>query len=282
MVAVGMRAQSSGWAASRFPTGGGVLWSLDGTEKRYEGDWPNGIRHGWGKEFNQNSLVYANDWRNDKRDGNGIQYQWIGQQIMKVYEGEWRDSKWHGQGQAFYHTGRLMHMGSWVNGVLHGRGIEFPNDGQLVYEGEWTNGQKTNRGEGKVGGMQLMDGMGQVLTYTGCTVDGRPHGWGKLRSSDDVIYNGTWAYGIRHGYGTAYYTHPGAYEKGRYEMHHVAWFSGEWRHGKVHNGTFFPDGHWHGDRGTTFASSYQVTPIPWQAGREIPNIDLRPPTGSPI
>uniref|UniRef100_A0A7S1JU65 MORN repeat-containing protein 5 n=1 Tax=Vitrella brassicaformis TaxID=1169539 RepID=A0A7S1JU65_9ALVE len=228
------------------PHGTGVLPSMDGTTKLYEGEWRDGERHGTGKEFD-GSIVCDGQWNNNQR---------------------------HGQGQEF--TQQIcVYTGSWLNGKRHGRGKEVDSRRQLVYEGDWANGEKTYRGEGKVRCMELKGDRGKPLgSYSGEVLDGKPHGEGELLESKEdmygsrrVIYNGRWKHGKWHGDGRASFEYS---DRGP-----VVWFKGEWREGKIHSGTLFPDGCFtekrHND-GQYYCT--RITPIPWQEGDKIPDVNV--------
>ncbi|CEM15735.1 unnamed protein product [Vitrella brassicaformis CCMP3155] len=268
---------------TEVPHGTGLLRSLDGDKKRYEGEWKDGKYHGKGIEYasfetrNQQGqletkmcLVYEGDFADGKREGQkGTEYQAINGQMGKVYEGEWRDNKWHGQGRELPHydssSGQRQHIleytGSWVNGKRHGEGEEL-TDSKVTYRGGWANGEK--KGNGTAGGMELRDDNGQHLgNYHGPTLDGQPNGDAELRYGNQVVYKGNWASGKRHGQGKAYY-----------DYCPVLWFDGEWREGLANNGMLFPDGDCWGQKKADGSPVYPIKPIRWQAGQQIPNTDV--------
>ncbi|CEM02639.1 unnamed protein product [Vitrella brassicaformis CCMP3155] len=235
---------------TEVPHGTGLLRSLDGERKRYEGEWKDGKYHGRGTEFNQDRVVYEGDWQDGKRQGHGI---------------------------------------------------EHASDGQLIYEGEWTNGERTNKGEGKVGFMQVTDDKGELLGYYhGETLNGQPNGKGELRDGTNrVTYKGEWKSGKRHGQGkecapcqvlnqerSQYETkmcvvYEGGFVDGKWHGQGKAyydhlgfgtalWFDGEWREGLINSGTLFPDGTWGGGKMSGGTPLRPITPIRWQAGQGIP------------
>ena len=100
---------------------GEVMTELDENERRvYEGgfseDMENGfVREGKGKEFvnGGREAVYYGDWKNGKRDGQGIEYKGF----KAEYTGEWKDGKRNGEGKEMDERGKVVRSGVWVNGV---------------------------------------------------------------------------------------------------------------------------------------------------------------------
>ncbi|CEM15753.1 unnamed protein product [Vitrella brassicaformis CCMP3155] len=189
--------------------------ALDGRMvKVYEGEWRDNKRHGQGRELphydsstRQHILEYTGSWVNGKRHGEGEELS----RGKVTYKGGWAGGEKKGNGTAggmelrddrgqrlgYYH-------GPTLDGRPHGRGTELQqNDGQLLYEGEWANGEKTYRGKGKVGFMELKDDKGrwQGHYYHGETQDGQPNGEGEVRYRSLVVYKGGFKDGKRHGKG---------------------------------------------------------------------------------
>ncbi|CEM23790.1 unnamed protein product [Vitrella brassicaformis CCMP3155] len=209
----------------------------------YHGETQHGVPNGKGELRYGINVVYKGDWQDGKRNGKGVEYAMHSQKMVKAYEGEWRDN------------------------IRHGRGTELRHeDGQLIYEGEWANGEKTKRGKGKVGFMELEGDQGQVLgDYHGETQNGQPNGEGEIRDGNNVVYKGGWKNGKQHGQGKAYYGYGGG---------PMLWFEGEWREGLAHSGTLFPDGHWSAYKNPDGTPYCPITPIRWQDGQKIPDRDL--------
>ena len=79
----------------------------------YEGDWKDGLRHGYGKFT----------W------GNG-----------DTYSGLWLEDKRHGQGTYVWHDGS-KYKGNYSHGIRSGYGIYYYTNG-TIYEGTWQNNLK--------------------------------------------------------------------------------------------------------------------------------------------
>ena len=117
-----------------------------------------------------------------------------------------------------------------VNGVFSGHGTRTFG-GDYVghsYTGDFANGYFNGEGtytfpDGSTNVGQFKDGIfvppstgKQEYEYVGATLNGIPHGVGKMTSSNGEIYKGDFLNGMRHGLGEL--THPnGAQVNGRFE-----------------------------------------------------------------
>lgn len=83
---------------------------------------------------------YIGDWRNNRKDGFGIQIYKNGDK----YEGMWGNSQRHGQGTYWKNEGknklRREYTGDWFEGMRHGRGTFFFKNGDR-YDGYWVGGR---------------------------------------------------------------------------------------------------------------------------------------------
>jgi len=62
----------------------GTIW-FNGM--KYVGQYKiGGIKHGYGVLYKNGKIVYEGEWKNNQRNGKGIEYHQNGE---KVYEGEW-------------------------------------------------------------------------------------------------------------------------------------------------------------------------------------------------
>jgi len=130
--------------------GNGVYIYPDGT--RYEGDFKDGKRHGFG----DGTLImgggyrYEGYWENDKPHGRGLQTRDNGE----IYNGEFQRGKRHGRGEYKWPSGN-RHIGEWQNGKKHGRGVHIFADGGLFMR-EWKenkivrSGKRTNYETGQM------------------------------------------------------------------------------------------------------------------------------------
>lgn len=98
-------------------------------EKIYEGVIKNGIRQGWGTEFNPKTakIIFTGDFKNDLRNGTGFEYNQKHSQV--IIEGKMINTQY-------------IYKGEYKNGFRHGDGTEYNvDDGGIVFEGEWKNGK---------------------------------------------------------------------------------------------------------------------------------------------
>mmetsp|Transcript_18172 Transcript_18172/g.51713 ORF Transcript_18172/g.51713 Transcript_18172/m.51713 type:complete len:262 (-) Transcript_18172:164-949(-) len=131
---------------------------------------------------------------------------------------------------------------------------------RTIVRGPETNSITVHRGMSFEGGV-----------YHGQLMGGQPHGSGTLCTQiGRVIYSGDWQHGKRHGQGKAYYD---------IGYGPVLWFDGEWREGLAHIGTLFLDGDCYAAKKADGIPRCPITPIRWQAGQKIPNINLVPGGG---
>src|SRR5690606_20725887 len=100
----------------------------------YKGNFVAGKRSGHGTEWDRrNSNVYIGQWRNDRRNGQGIQAyrvpEWHegrhGESWLKEntenYHGTFRNDSFDGQGTYRWEDG-LKYIGGWAANKKHGRG----------------------------------------------------------------------------------------------------------------------------------------------------------------
>lgn len=117
--------------------GVGVRFYRDG--RRYEGNFQNGKRQGYGILYLvDESVEYEGSWRQDLRDGRGTGLTHQGW----MYKGDWKADLYHGKGSL--RTPSWVYSGEWRMGVQEGKGeMTFANGN--VYDGEW----HLNRHHGK-------------------------------------------------------------------------------------------------------------------------------------
>jgi hypothetical protein len=116
------------------------------TGDRYEGDWVEGNRHGFGmysKLNEEGELVkeYSGGWKNDKKHGYGTNFY----SLDEYYEGEWYGGERSGWGRMYFADGSV-YEGEWFEDKRNGKGLLKMNCGNR-YEGSWKNNMK--HGEGK-------------------------------------------------------------------------------------------------------------------------------------
>lgn len=142
---------------------------------RYEGEWHEGGKDGFGKLKMRDGSFYEGQFINGEIDGTGIRY-WA--HTDNTYEGQFE------------------------NGEMCGMGVMSFGDGSL-YEGAWLN----NKMEGE-GVLKGTDGSG----YVGAFHLHKKHGEGKQIYSDTSEYNGGWINGMRHGHGVMEFYYGSVYK----------------------------------------------------------------------
>lgn len=121
----------------------------------YEGNWKNGLRHGYGMLSLKNAdgsycVLYEGDWVNGKQEGYGKIWVWekykgIHHFENEHYEGDVKNGMRWGSGSMWYKNGSFYH-GGWYNNKRHGVGVYVYADGNR-YKGEWENDVKHGMGE---------------------------------------------------------------------------------------------------------------------------------------
>lgn len=190
---------------------------------KYEGSWVKGIRSGSGKIYSRNGVVgYEGELLDGKKHGVGSEYD---EQGTKVYEGPFLNGMRHGQsGKLFDEDGILRFHGSFFNGRKYGTGHSYcvnRKGTELCYIGLWSSTQCL---------------IPDIILYHGEHIDGHPHGTGveyehsagrKVEDEDlkkhdvlhfkgefrigrvnygqgDIVYEGEFKNGKRHGKGFEY------------------------------------------------------------------------------
>ena len=134
----------------------------------FEGDLVNSIRHGYGTVKYENGHNYNGEWKNDQRNGRGIEIF----SDEGLYKGDYKDDVPDGFGQY-----------TWANGDY--------------YEGSFVKGCKCGKGK-----FSSIEGD----TYSGNWNQDCFHGWGKLIWSNGDWYEGDWVHGMRSGQGMEYFS----------------------------------------------------------------------------
>lgn len=96
-----------------------TMTEYDGNgNKIYNGDFIDDIsidypRDGYGKEYENHTIVYKGEWKDGERNGNGVAYS----DSLAVYKGEWKNGKRCGKG-ILYIKGEPQYKGEWMNDEL--------------------------------------------------------------------------------------------------------------------------------------------------------------------
>ena len=213
------------------PHGRGVIRWND-NECSYDGEWKNGVPHGFGKKlwddgdrcegilvdgvfcgegkfFFADGDIYEGGFKDDTFNGHGKFTMTNGD----IYEGDFVDGDFSGHGKMTYASGSV-YDGAWVGGKWSGKGSYTVKEGAkaLVYKSDnWSDagfadtltrfdGEYTDEGK-----MVAFSFTATRLTerYEGeKNFKGQPHGEGKMIYADGSTYEGGWAYGKWYRQGT--------------------------------------------------------------------------------
>ena len=103
---------------------------------RYEGEFQNDMKEGYGILQYVNGERYEGAWKNNFAHGHGTLLYADGDK----YVGDWTEGKKSGIGELLYVNGDKFH-GSWVDDKASGEGVlEYANGD--VYDGDWSNDQR--------------------------------------------------------------------------------------------------------------------------------------------
>ncbi len=180
---------------------------------RYEGEFRNGLMHGWGVYVTKLGDRYEGRFENDLRSGSATQTTVAGERYTGTfvkgvrqgrgsltlvdgtrYAGDFQNDLINGRGVMIYPDGGT-YAGDFMNGRRHGQGIiRFPN-GDL-YEGEFRADLRTGKGT-----YRFADGS----LYAGDFVEGVRHGSGHYTAADGAVYVGPFKEGRMHGEGVRIY-----------------------------------------------------------------------------
>lgn len=134
------------------------MWS---TGDKYEGDWEEFLKHGYGTDYFANGDSYTGQYRYGKPYGRGV-YYWVA--TTATYEGEFIEGKKEGKGRWFKKEPPT----------------DF-NEKQVYYEGDYKNDLKHGHGE-----YQWQSGN----RYKGGYKEDKRHGYGEMFWVDGSSYRG--------------------------------------------------------------------------------------------
>lgn len=78
----------------------------------YTGEVMDNKPHGQGKASYKSGGWYEGEWKNGKREGFGREFY---PDETLWYEGEWKEGKRNGAGKSYYTDGKLAYEGEWKN-----------------------------------------------------------------------------------------------------------------------------------------------------------------------
>ncbi|MBL7910663.1 MAG: TPM domain-containing protein [Bacteroidia bacterium] len=108
---------------------------------RYQGQFKNGLKHGFGEYYYSDGSVYKGQWKKGLRHGKGLLIFENGD----TYDGEWKDDNRTGKGKYVWTDGTICE-GYCVDGFLQGQGKINWTSGAF-YNGEWLNNTIEGIGE---------------------------------------------------------------------------------------------------------------------------------------
>jgi len=183
-------------------TGVGKISWPDGSI--YEGSVQNGVRNGKGKFFSvgSNKFVYDGEWSNGVFHGYGVCY--FGEFGCEYrYEGYFVQGQREGKGTMYYASGNI-YEGDWHEGKRHGKGKFTWKENGSYYVGEFVNGEMSGKGEiiyafsAQAPSVQFV----QANRYLGDFRDSLRNGVGTFYYANGAVYKGDWLENKKHGYGT--------------------------------------------------------------------------------
>jgi hypothetical protein len=145
---------------------------------RFEGNYINGVKSGFGKMVYPNGDIFEGEWADDKvRDlvlytsnrskligttaihgqinGEG---SYIYKKSGDIYSGSWKDGKKHGEGRYEFQADKSMMVGIWNNGEFKSGKWEFKGAGH--YEGTFKLGRPYGQGK-----YTFVSGLSQLGSY---------------------------------------------------------------------------------------------------------------------
>ena len=144
---------------------------------KYEGQWKNSTRNGYGIEHYEEGSIYTGTFLNGKKDGIGV-YKWIDK---SSYEGEWTNNYINGYGKYIYSDGSV-YTGSWYYNRMEGLG-EYVFASKKSYFGYFKNNLKA--------GFGMLFNYQEKKAYIGFWEDNKQNGLGEFINDNRIIY-GIW------------------------------------------------------------------------------------------
>ncbi|QDZ25416.1 hypothetical protein HOP50_17g79570 [Chloropicon primus] len=144
----------------------------------YDGEWLEGLKHGYGKLDYGMGKKYVGDWKEDLKDGNGMMTYKNGD----VYNGQWSKGMKQGKGRMDYKETNSFYAGEWYADLPHGKGEQTWKD--IGTKNPYLQTFNRYKGDFKEG---MRDGQGTFFYATGAS------------------YKGDWSKNVKQGEGTFVY-----------------------------------------------------------------------------
>lgn len=134
----------TGEIKNNLPNGKGTfLYTSKEGGFTHNGQWKDGVFHGYGTHTWESGYKYIGDYENGKREGTGKYYF----KNKLVYEGDWLDNSRHGDGKLYSEkSGKLVYKGQFEKGFPQGEGTSYENN-KVVYEGQFVKGKAEGQGK---------------------------------------------------------------------------------------------------------------------------------------
>ena len=156
------------------PTEDGWYEFVDEVGNEYEGQFVNGLYHGFG------TMLYT---------------------TATIYEGTWYEGKMDGSGKIYWDSG-CLYVGEMKNDLMHGSGYMLYPMGDYYY-GEFRDGQITGYGtKAFLRDSTAATHQQKYDIYTGQMLNSLLHGYGTMVYSFGGVYTGEFANNVKSGYGT--------------------------------------------------------------------------------
>ena len=189
----------------------------------YEGFIRNKKCEGYGKYTYENGNYYIGEFKEGKKDGNGIEFY---KNNTIKYEGYYEKDKCEKYGKYIYPSGNY-YKGQFLNGLKHGNGTEYYKNNAVKYSGDYVNDKCEGYGKfiyesGNYYLGQFSNGLkhgkgkfyykNNTLKYEGDFVNDKCEGIGKYIYENGDYYIGEFFDNKRNGKGTYYYKNGTKYE----------------------------------------------------------------------
>jgi hypothetical protein len=165
------------WKSGTAEGKGQIVLSSQGI--KFEGNFQDNLREGYGEESYSDGSVYKGNYKNNEKDGEGT-YTWPDR---TVYTGSFKCSMLHGYGEMTWTDGR-SYKGNFSENKLHGKGIHQWADGSS-YDGFYSQGKKSGEGT-------FLWSKDKV--YSGGWLNNKQHGNGVV-SVNGKSFMGLWRFG---------------------------------------------------------------------------------------
>ena len=197
----------------------------------------NEIESEFAKNCISKGVLFKGIYLNDKKwNGFGIE---LDEFCHIIFEGEYSNGKlWKGKVKKFDNNGNILYDSDLSDGKRNGQGKEYNSEGKLIFEGQYLDGKRTKgieynnsedngKNEKKIFNKELdilnihdnegvlveniesfsglgKEYLGNQLIYEGEFKNGRKHGEGKEYFHEFLIYEGQYKNGKRNGKGIQY------------------------------------------------------------------------------